>query len=125
MKRSGPLLLGIIILTLATVQGSPVTRSGRCSCINTSSGTMKINSIKSLDKYLPSSFCDKTEIIVVMKNGSQACLNPDSAKVKNLIKQWEKKSNQKKRQMKGKKSSKIRKVQKRRKSQQRHQKKTT
>ncbi|XP_004617921.2 C-X-C motif chemokine 9 [Sorex araneus] len=125
MKRSGSLLLGIIILTVVSVRGTPLMRSERCSCINTSSKTMKISSIKSLETFDPSSFCDKTEIIVVMKNGSETCLNPDSAKVKKLIKQWEKKSNQKKRQMKGKKSSKTRKVQKRRKSQQRHQKKST
>lgn len=111
MKKSGIfLLLGLIILTLISVQGTPMMRSGRCSCIKLSPGTLKIGSLKSLDKYLPSPFCNRTEVIAVMKNGNQACLDPNSASVQKLIKQWRKKNGQKKRTAKGKKSSKARKA---------------
>lgn len=126
MEKSGvPLLLGIIILTLNCVQGIPTMKSQRCYCINTSTKIMKINSLKSLEKYPPTSFCNKTEIIAIMKNGAKTCLNPNSAKVKSLLRAWKRKSILKNKQMKGKIFAKNRKAQKLQKSQQPHQKKTT
>lgn len=126
MKKSGiPLLLSIIFLTLLGGQGTLIMRNRRCFCINTSQGTIHLKSLKDLKQFAPSPSCEKTEIIVTMKNGDQTCLNPDSADVKELIKEWEKQVSQKKKQKKGKKTQKSRKIFKVKKSQHPHQKKTT
>ncbi|XP_007997133.2 C-X-C motif chemokine 9 [Chlorocebus sabaeus] len=124
MKKSGVLfLLGIIFPVLIGVQGTPVMRKGRCSCINTNQGTIHLQSLKDLKQFAPNLSCEKTEIIATLKNGDQTCLNPDSADVKELIKKWEKQVSQKKKQKNGKKHQK-KKVLKVRKSQRPQQKKT-
>ncbi|XP_045388796.1 C-X-C motif chemokine 9 [Lemur catta] len=126
MKKSGiPFLLGIVFLVLIGVQGTPVMRNRRCSCISTSPGTVRLQSLKDLKEFAPSPSCEKTEIIATMKNGYQTCLNPDSADVKELVKQWEKQVSQKKKQKKGKKYQKNKKILKVKKSQRPRQKKTT
>ncbi|KAM7243318.1 hypothetical protein CapIbe_005812 [Capra ibex] len=125
MKKSAPLLLCIIFLTLTGVQGIPAIRNGRCSCINTSQGMIHPKSIKDLKQFAPSPACEKIEIIATMKNGAQVCLNPDLPEVKELIKEWEKQVNQKKKQRKGKKYKKNKKVPKVKRSQRPSQKKTT
>lgn len=81
--------------------------------------------LKDLQQFAPSLSCEKTEIIATMRNGDQICLNPDSTKVKELIKKWEKQVKQEKKQKKGKKYQKSRKVLKVKRSQRAHQKKTT
>ncbi|KAI5278825.1 C-X-C motif chemokine 9 [Manis pentadactyla] len=125
MKKSGiPLLLGVIFLTLIGVQGALIRRNRRCFCINTSQGMIHLKSLKELKQFAPSPSCEKTEIIATMKNGIQTCLNPDSADVKKLIKEWEKQVSQKKKQRKWKKSQKNRKVLKVKKARHPHQKKT-
>ncbi|XP_032005724.1 C-X-C motif chemokine 9 [Hylobates moloch] len=125
MKKSGVLfLLGIILLVLIGVQGTPVMRNGRCSCISTKQATIHLRSLKDLKQFAPSPSCEKIEIIATLKNGDQTCLNPDSADVKELIKKWEKQVSQKKKQKNGKKHQK-KKVPKVRKSQRSRQKKTT
>lgn len=53
------------------------------------------------------------------------CLNPDLAVVQELIKEWEKQVNQKKKQKKGKRYQKSKKALKVKKSQHPRQKKTT
>ncbi|XP_054341957.1 C-X-C motif chemokine 9 [Pongo pygmaeus] len=122
MEKSGVLfLLGIILLVLIGVQGTPVMRNGRCSCISTNQGTIHPQSLKDLKQFAPSPSCEKIEIIATLKNGDQTCLNPDSADVKELIKKWEKQVSQKKKQKNGKKHQKK----KVRKSQRSRQKKTT
>nr|XP_006198304.1 C-X-C motif chemokine 9 [Vicugna pacos] len=126
MKKSGvPLLLSIIFLTLTGVQGALVMRSRRCSCISTSQGVIHSKSLKDLKQFAPSPSCEKTEIIATMRNGDQTCLNPDSADVKELIKEWEKQVSQKKKQKKGKKYQKNKKFLKVKKAQHRQQRKTT
>ncbi|XP_055444809.1 C-X-C motif chemokine 9 isoform X2 [Bubalus kerabau] len=103
----------------------PAIRNGRCSCINTSQGVIHPKSLKDLKQFAPSPSCEKTEIIATMKNGNEACLNPDLPEVKELIKEWEKQVNQKKKQKKGKKYKKNKKVPKVKRSQRPSQKKTT
>ncbi|XP_008067257.1 C-X-C motif chemokine 9 [Carlito syrichta] len=126
MKKSGVLfLLGVIFPALNGIQGTPVMRNGRCSCINTSPGTISTRSLKDLKQFTPSPSCEKTEIIATMKNGDQICLNPDSTNVKKLMKEWEKQVSQKKKQKKGKRRQKTKKVPKAKKPQHPRQKKTT
>ncbi|XP_062963316.1 C-X-C motif chemokine 9 [Cynocephalus volans] len=126
MKKSGiPLLLGIIFLVVIGIQGVPIMRNVRCSCISTSQRTIHLKSLKHLKQFAPSPACEKTEIIAIMRNGDQTCLNPDSADVKELMNQWEKQISQKKKQKKGRKHQKSKKVLKVKKLQHHRQKKTT
>ncbi|XP_008691454.1 C-X-C motif chemokine 9 [Ursus americanus] len=126
MKKGGvPLLLSIIFLTLIGGEGTPTMRNRRCSCITTSQRTIQLKFLKDLKQFAPNSSCEKIEIIATMKNGDQTCLNPDSADVKELIKEWEKQVSQKKKQKKGKRDQKSKKGLKVKKSQRPHPKKTT
>ncbi|CAD7693449.1 unnamed protein product [Nyctereutes procyonoides] len=123
MKKGGvPLLLSIIFLTLIGGQGTPIMRNRRCSCITTSQGTIQSKFLKDIKQFAPSSSCEKTEIIMTMNNGHQTCLNPDSADVKELIKDQEKQPKEKAKE-RGKISKKQ--VLKLKKSQRPHQKKMT
>ncbi|XP_034527560.1 C-X-C motif chemokine 9 isoform X3 [Ailuropoda melanoleuca] len=106
-------------------KGTPTMRNRRCSCITTSQRTIQLKFLKDLKQFAPSSSCEKIEIIATMKNGDQTCLNPDSADVKELIKEWEKQVSQKKKQKKGKRDQKSKKGLKVKKSQRPHPKKTT
>ncbi|GAB5570713.1 C-X-C motif chemokine 9 isoform X4 [Prionailurus iriomotensis] len=86
--------------------GTLIMRNRRCFCINTSQGTIHLKSLKDLKQFAPSPSCEKTEIIVTMKNGDQTCLNPDSADVKELIKEWEKQGEPKEKAKEREKNSK-------------------
>lgn len=126
MKKGGaPFLLGIIFLTLIGVQGAPIMRNGRCSCITTNEGAIHLKFLKDLKQFAPSSSCEKIEVIATLKNGNQTCLNPDSTAVKELIQEWEKQVSQKKKQKKGIKHQKSRNVLKVKRAQHPRQKKTT
>ncbi|OBS69018.1 hypothetical protein A6R68_02451 [Neotoma lepida] len=124
MKSTVLFLLGIIFLDQCGVQGTLVIRSQRCSCINTRRGTIHHKSLRDLKQFAPSPNCNKTEIIATLKNGVQTCLNPDSANVKKLMKEWEKQISQKKKQKRGKKHQKNKKTRKAKKPQGPRSKKT-
>lgn len=125
MKKSGiPFLLGITFLVLFGVQGAPIMRNNRCSCLSTSHRKIHPKSLKDIEQFAPSPSCEKTEIIATLKNGDKKCLNPDSADVKKLVKAWEKKVSQKKKQKKGGKQ-KMKTFLKAKKPQRPRQKKTT
>lgn len=81
-------------------------------------------SLVDLKQFAPSPNCNKTEIIATLKNGIQTCLNPDSANVKKLMKEWEKQVSQKKKQKRGKKTQKNKKPRKAKKPQGPRSKKT-
>ncbi|XP_059130759.1 C-X-C motif chemokine 9 [Peromyscus eremicus] len=104
--------------------GTLVIRNQRCSCINTRRGTIHHRSLVDLKQFAPSPNCNKTEIIATLKNGVQTCLNPDSANVKKLMKEWEKQVSQKKKQRRGKKTQKNKKPRKAKKPQGSRSKKT-
>ncbi|XP_021505573.1 C-X-C motif chemokine 9 [Meriones unguiculatus] len=124
MKSLVLFLLGVIFLDQCGVQGTLIIRNQRCSCISTSQGTIHYKSLKSLKQFAPSPNCNKTEIIATLRNGGQTCLDPDSANVKKLMKEWEKQVSQKKKQKRGKKHQKNKKTRKA-KPQRRPSKKTT
>ncbi|XP_031197969.1 C-X-C motif chemokine 9 [Mastomys coucha] len=125
MKSTALFLLGIIFLDQCGVRGTLVIRNPRCSCINTSRGTIHYKSLRDLRQFAPSPNCNKTEIIATLKNGDQTCLDPDSANVKKLMKEWEKKISQKKKQKRGKKHQKNKKNRKPKTPQSPYSKKTT
>lgn len=125
MKSVVLFLLGIIFLDQCGVRGTLVIRNQRCSCISTSQGSIHYKSLKELKQFAPSPNCNKTEIIATLKNGDQTCLDPDSARVKKLMKEWEKKISQKKKQKRGKKHQKNKKARKAKTPQRPQSKKTT
>uniref|UniRef100_A0A8D2HGL5 C-X-C motif chemokine n=1 Tax=Urocitellus parryii TaxID=9999 RepID=A0A8D2HGL5_UROPR len=97
MKKTGiPFLLGLIFLVLFGVQGAPIMRNDRCSCISTRQGKIHPKALKDIKQFAPSPSCGKTEIIATMKNGNEECLNPDSGYVKKLVKMWKEKVGEKK-----------------------------
>ncbi|XP_040603343.1 C-X-C motif chemokine 9 [Mesocricetus auratus] len=110
MKSTVLFLLGIILLDQCGVQGTLVIRNQRCSCISTSRGTIHYRSLRDLKQFAPGPHCNKTEIIATLKSGTQTCLNPNSANVKKLMKEWEKKISQKKKQKRGRKQQKNKKT---------------
>ncbi|XP_006987284.1 C-X-C motif chemokine 9 [Peromyscus maniculatus bairdii] len=124
MKSTVLFLLSIIFLDQCGVQGTLIIRNQRCSCINTRRGMIHHRSLVDLKQFAPSPNCNKTEIIATLKNGIQTCLNPDSANVKKLMKEWEKQVSQKKKQKRGKKTQKNKKPRKTKKPQGPRSKKT-
>lgn len=124
MKSIVLFLLSIIFLDQCGVQGTLIIRNQRCSCINTRRGMIHHRSLVDLKQFAPSPNCNKTEIIATLKNGIQTCLNPDSANVKKLMKEWEKQVSQKKKQKRGKKTQKNKKPRKAKKPQGPRSKKT-
>lgn len=124
MKSTVLFLLSIIFLDQCGVQGTLIIRNQRCSCINTRRGMIHHRSLVDLKQFAPSPNCNKTEIIATLKNGIQTCLNPDSANVKKLMKEWEKQVSQKKKQKRGKKTQKNKKPRKAKKPQGPRSKKT-
>ncbi|XP_048220614.1 C-X-C motif chemokine 9 [Perognathus longimembris pacificus] len=124
-KRGAPFLVGSILLLLIAAQGNPIIRTPRCTCIGSRQERINPKSLKDLKQFAPSPSCEETEIIATLRNGEQTCLDPKSASVKKLLKNWEKQISQKKRQKKGEKHQKFKKVQKIKKSQRPHQRKAT
>ncbi|XP_028737752.1 C-X-C motif chemokine 9 [Peromyscus leucopus] len=124
MKSTVLFLLSIIFLDQCGVQGTLIIRNQRCSCINTRRGMIHHRSLVDLKQFAPSPNCNKTEVIATLKNGIQTCLNPDSANVKKLMKEWEKQVSQKKKQKRGKKTQKNKKPRKAKKPQGPRSKKT-
>ncbi|XP_006885369.1 PREDICTED: c-X-C motif chemokine 9 [Elephantulus edwardii] len=125
MKTSGVLLfLGITFLLLIGIQGNLIMRNRRCLCIDFNQKKIQVQALKDLQQFVPSPSCEKMEIIATLKNGDKTCLNPDLSDVKKLVKDWEKKVNQKQKQNKIRKYKKPKKMGKSTKSQGAHKKTT-
>ncbi|KPP57678.1 c-X-C motif chemokine 11-like, partial [Scleropages formosus] len=66
--------------------GMMIVSRGRCLCIGPGVNFIRPRSIKTIEVYFPSTFCEKMEVIVTLKNKKvQKCLNPDSEFAKNFI----------------------------------------
>ncbi|XP_023108817.2 formin-like protein 5 [Felis catus] len=85
-----PRLLGAALLLLLLVPaarraaGAPVVTELRCQCLQTVQGIHPKN-IQSV-KVTPSGpHCAHTEVIATLKNGHEACLNPEAPVVKRII----------------------------------------
>ncbi|XP_069869155.1 C-X-C motif chemokine 10 [Dipodomys merriami] len=86
MYRTGILLCCLIILTLNGIQGIPLSRTIRCSCIKISSRPVSPKSLDKLEIIPKSKSCEQVEVIATMKNGEKRCLNPESKAIKKLLK---------------------------------------
>ncbi|XP_037685900.1 growth-regulated protein homolog gamma-like [Choloepus didactylus] len=77
----------LLLLVLAAGQraaGAPVVSELRCHCLQTVQGIHPKN-IESVKVTAPGAHCAQTEVIATLKNGQEACLNPEAPMVKKII----------------------------------------
>ncbi|XP_046947396.1 C-X-C motif chemokine 10 [Lynx rufus] len=87
MNQRAVLIFCLIFLTLSGIQGIPLSRTPRCTCIKISELSVNLRSLEKLEVIPASHFCPRVEIIATMKkNGEKTCLNPESKTIKNLVK---------------------------------------
>ncbi|XP_004406390.1 C-X-C motif chemokine 10 [Halichoerus grypus] len=86
MNQSAVLIFCLIFLTLTGTQGIPLSRTTRCTCIKISDGSVNPKSLEKLEVIPASQSCPRVEIIATLKkNGEKRCLNPESKKIKILL----------------------------------------
>uniref|UniRef100_A0A8D2JLK3 C-X-C motif chemokine n=1 Tax=Sciurus vulgaris TaxID=55149 RepID=A0A8D2JLK3_SCIVU len=77
-----PLLL--LVASGRRAAGAPVVTELRCQCLQTVQG-IHLKNIQSV-KVTPSGpHCAQTEVLATLKNGLEACLNPEAPVVKKII----------------------------------------
>ncbi|XP_069450456.1 growth-regulated alpha protein-like [Ovis canadensis] len=87
---AAPRLLGAAMLLLLLVAagrraaGAPVVNELRCHCLQTLQG-IHLKNIQSVKVTPPGPHCGQTEVIATLKNGQEACLNPEAPMVKKII----------------------------------------
>uniref|UniRef100_A0A4W2GWY0 C-X-C motif chemokine n=1 Tax=Bos indicus x Bos taurus TaxID=30522 RepID=A0A4W2GWY0_BOBOX len=87
---SAPRLLRAAMLLLLLVAagrraaGAPVVNELRCHCLQTLQG-IHLKNIQSVKVTPPGPHCGQTEVIATLKNGQEACLNPEAPMVKKII----------------------------------------
>ncbi|KAM7243297.1 hypothetical protein CapIbe_005791 [Capra ibex] len=87
---AAPLLLRAAMLLLLLVAagrraaGAPVVNELRCHCLQTLQG-IHLKNIQSVKVTPPGPHCGQTEVIATLKNGQEACLNPEAPMVKKII----------------------------------------
>uniref|UniRef100_A0A8D2D2T7 C-X-C motif chemokine n=1 Tax=Sciurus vulgaris TaxID=55149 RepID=A0A8D2D2T7_SCIVU len=64
--------------------GAPVVTELRCQCLQTMQG-IHLKNIQSVKVTPPGPHCAQTEVIATLKNGQEACLNPEAPLVKKII----------------------------------------
>ncbi|XP_037684896.1 growth-regulated protein homolog gamma-like [Choloepus didactylus] len=77
----------LLLLVLAAGQraaGAPVVSELRCHCLQTVQG-IHFKNIESVKVTAPGAHCAQTEVIATLKNGQEACLNPEAPMVKKII----------------------------------------
>ncbi|XP_069778991.1 interleukin-8-like [Narcine bancroftii] len=86
MARAAPITVLILLLCVMATQGFPIPGTqGRCQCIRTSSSFIRPKFIQRLT-YTPGGFhCERTEIVVTLKNKMRVCVDPDAKWVEILI----------------------------------------
>ncbi|XP_037684899.1 growth-regulated protein homolog gamma-like isoform X2 [Choloepus didactylus] len=77
----------LLLLVLAAGQraaGAPVVSELRCHCLQTVQG-IHFKNIESVKVTAPGAHCAQTEVIATLKNGQEACLNPEAPMVKKIV----------------------------------------
>ncbi|KAL4631330.1 C-X-C motif chemokine 10-like [Arapaima gigas] len=96
--RSTPvIMITKVLILLCLLAGvafsqSIVGGSSKCLCKKTRD-TLGIPTykIQNMEVFPPSNFCDKMEIVINLKNGGQYCLNPNTQKIRDILKKMAKK----------------------------------
>ncbi|XP_036137071.1 growth-regulated protein homolog [Molossus molossus] len=75
------LLLLLLVAACRHAAGAPVASELRCQCLQTKQGVHpKI--IQSVEVTLPGPHCSQIEVIAILKDGQEVCLNPAAPVVK-------------------------------------------
>ncbi|XP_047655437.1 growth-regulated protein homolog gamma-like isoform X1 [Phacochoerus africanus] len=90
--RAALLLLLLVAAGRRTAAGAPVGGELRCQCLQTVQG-IHLKNIQNLKVTSPGPHCDQTEVIATLKNGQEACLNPEAPMVKKIIEKMLNKAN--------------------------------
>ncbi|KAM7366392.1 hypothetical protein PAMP_015835 [Pampus punctatissimus] len=77
----------VLLLASITMCISAVIRID-CKCIKTNN-SVDPSRIKDLTRYHPRPYCNKQEIIVLLKDGRERCLNPNVEFIQKTMRQWE------------------------------------
>ncbi|XP_059819358.1 interleukin-8-like [Hypanus sabinus] len=80
--------VALFVLYMASTQAASLGNSKvglRCQCINTNSKFIHPKQMENIEIIPSGPHCAKTEIIVILKNGSSVCLNPEAHWVKKII----------------------------------------
>ncbi|KAI5278829.1 growth-regulated protein homolog beta-like [Manis pentadactyla] len=78
------LLLVLLAAACQRAEGAPVVTELRCQCLQTSQGIHPKN-IQSVKVTPAGPHCAQIEVIVTLKSGQEACLNPEAPMVKKII----------------------------------------
>ncbi|XP_047422667.1 uncharacterized protein LOC124994599 [Sciurus carolinensis] len=78
------LLLLLLVTAWRRAAGAPVVTELRCQCLQTVQG-IHLKNIQSVKVTPPGPHCAQTEVIATLKNGQEACLNPEAPLVKKII----------------------------------------
>ncbi|KAB0344172.1 hypothetical protein FD754_021098 [Muntiacus muntjak] len=83
LLRAAMLLL-LLVASGRRAAGAPVVNELRCHCLQTLQG-IHLKNIQSVKVTPPGPHCGQTEVIATLKNGQEACLNPEAPMVKKII----------------------------------------
>ncbi|XP_070229074.1 C-X-C motif chemokine 2 [Bos mutus] len=83
LLRTAMLLL-LLVAAGRRAAGAPVVNELRCHCLQTLQG-IHLKNIQSVKMTPPGPHCGQTEVIATLKNGQEACLNPEAPMVKKII----------------------------------------
>uniref|UniRef100_A0A8D2GY10 C-X-C motif chemokine n=1 Tax=Urocitellus parryii TaxID=9999 RepID=A0A8D2GY10_UROPR len=78
------LLMLLLVAASRCAAGAPVVSELRCQCLQTVQG-IHLKNIQSVKVMSPGPHCAQTEVIATLKNGQEACLNPEAPLVKKII----------------------------------------
>uniref|UniRef100_A0A8C8TM89 C-X-C motif chemokine n=1 Tax=Peromyscus maniculatus bairdii TaxID=230844 RepID=A0A8C8TM89_PERMB len=79
-----PLLCAALMLLLLLATRAPVANELRCQCLQTMAG-VHLKNIQSLKVTPPGPHCTQTEVIATLKDGREACLNPEAPVVQKIV----------------------------------------
>ncbi|XP_055967414.1 C-X-C motif chemokine 2-like isoform X2 [Sorex fumeus] len=87
-RALGTLRAALLLLLLGAAcrqaAGASLASELRCQCLETMQG-IHFKNIQSVTVTPPAPHCPRTEVVAILKNGQQACLNPEAPLVKKLI----------------------------------------
>ncbi|XP_043953515.1 C-X-C motif chemokine 9-like [Gambusia affinis] len=84
MKSAVQLIVLLAFVFLCSSSGYTITR---CSCIKTIP-TVRRFLVADVNEYKPSAICNKHEVIAIMKDNKQHCLDPKSDFTKRLLRDF-------------------------------------
>ncbi|NP_001166409.1 growth-regulated alpha protein precursor [Cavia porcellus] len=85
--RFAPLLLLLLLLVLGTSRraaGAPAASELRCRCLRPVRGLHPKN-IQSVAVTAPGPHCHQTEVLATLKDGREACLDPEAPMVQKVL----------------------------------------